>query len=254
MKVSIITVSLNSADTIEACIRSVSGQTHADIEHISVDGQSVDGTRDIIERCKDHFAVRLSEKDGGLYEAMNKGLALARGDLVGFLNSDDVYASEDIVGRLAEFIEVNGLDSCYGDIVYMDARDSRRIVRYWKSGPYDPNNFKKGWMPPHPGFFARKAVYDRYGMFKLEFPVVADYEIMLRFLYKHRISCGYLPRVVVRKRTGGITRPSPVNVARNNAACYRAWIANGLKPTPGIFLRKVMRKAGQFRVRTKGAA
>jgi len=254
MKVSIITVSLNSADTIEACIRSVSGQTHADIEHISVDGQSVDGTRDIIERCRDHFAVRLNEKDGGLYEAMNKGLALARGDLVGFLNSDDVFASEDIIGRLAEIVEANGLDSCYGDIIYVDGRDPRRIVRYWRSGPYDPNNFRKGWMPPHPGFFARKAVYDRYGVFNLEFPVVADYEIMLRFLYKHRISCGYMPRVVVRKRTGGITRPSPFNVVRNNAACYRAWIANGLKPNPGIFLRKVMWKAGQFRIRTKSPA
>ncbi|MBN2207234.1 MAG: glycosyltransferase [Candidatus Aminicenantes bacterium] len=248
MKVSIITISLNSAATIEACLRSITAQTHPDIEQISVDGRSVDGTLEILERNRDRFAARLVEPDGGVYQAMNKGLALARGDLVGFLNSDDVYAADDVVAGLVELISHEELDSCYGDLVYGrgDAAGRERTVRYWKAGPFDVRNFEKGWMPPHPTFFVRKRIYERYGAFNLDFPVVADYEIMLRFLYKHRISCGYFPRVVIRKRTGGISRPTALNVVRNNAACYQAWLANGLKPRPGTFVRKALSKLGQF--------
>jgi len=249
MKVSVITVSLDSADTIEACIRSVIGQTHQNIEHISVDGRSLDGTLDLIENYRDHFAARLSERDGGIYQAMNKGLALARGDLVGFLNSDDVYAANDIIARVVEVLEGQNLDSCYGDLVYVDREDSGRAVRYWKAGPYRAQNFEKGWMPPHPAFFVRRAVYERYGGFNLDFPVVADYEIMLRFLYRHRTTAGYLPRVIIRKRAGGVSKPTLFNVVRNNAACYRAWRINGLRPRPGIFLRKVFSKFSQFRAR-----
>jgi glycosyltransferase involved in cell wall biosynthesis len=246
MKVSIITVSLNSAATLEACLQSVIAQTHRDIEQISVDGRSVDGTLDILERYRDRFAARLVESDGGLYQAMNKGLALARGDLIGFLHSDDVYAADDVVDGLVELVSREGFDSCYGDLVYEDAAGSGRTVRYWKAGPFDVRNFEKGWMPPHPAFFVRKRIYERYGGFNLDFPVVADYEIMLRLLYRHRISTGYFPRVVIRKRTGGISRPTVLNVVRNNAACYRAWRVNGLEPKPGIFIRKVLSKFGQF--------
>jgi glycosyltransferase involved in cell wall biosynthesis len=152
MKVSVVTVSLDSADTIEPCIQSVIGQTHADIEHISVDGGSADGTLDIIENYRDHFAARLSQKDGGVYQAMNRGLALAGGGLVGFLNSDDVYAADDILARVVEALEAENLDSCYGDLVYVDPGDSGRTVRYWKAGPYRAEKFEKGWMPPIPPF------------------------------------------------------------------------------------------------------
>jgi len=247
MKVSIITVSLNSADTLEACIRSVIGQTHREIEHISVDGRSGDGTLDVIEKYRDHFAARLCEKDGGIYEAMNKGLALAGGEFVGFLNSDDVYAADDIIARVVEVVAEGSLDSCYGDIVYVDPKDSGRTIRYWEAGPFDVGNIKKGWMPPHPAFFVRRSIYRRFGGFNLAFPVVADYEIMLRFLYKHRISSGYLPRIILRKRTGGISNPTLLNVLRNNAACHKAWIANGLRPSWGIFVRKVLTKFSQLR-------
>jgi glycosyltransferase involved in cell wall biosynthesis len=178
---------------------------------------------------------------------MNKGLALAGGEFVGFLNSDDVYAADDIISRVVEVVAEGSLDSCYGDIVYVDPKDSGRTIRYWKAGPFDVGNIKKGWMPPHPAFFVRRSIYRRFGGFNLAFPVVADYEIMLRFLYKHRISSGYLPRIILRKRTGGISNPTLLNVLRNNAACHKAWIANGLRPSWGIFVRKVLTKFSQLR-------
>jgi len=247
MRVTIITVSLNSAESVEACIRSVIRQTHREIEYISVDGRSEDGTLDVINKYRDHFAARLCEKDDGIYEAMNKGLALAGGELVGFLNSDDVLAADDIIARVVEVVAGGRLDSCYGDIVYVDPTDSGRTIRYWKAGPFDAGNIKKGWMPPHPAFFVRRSIYQRFGGFNLAFPVIADYEIMLRFLYKHRISSSYLPRIILRKSTGGISKPTLPNVIRNNAACHKAWIANGLRPSWKIFARKILSKLIQLR-------
>jgi glycosyltransferase len=223
-------------------------QTQGDVEHISIDGQSTDGTRDILDKYRGHFAFLLSEKDGGIYQAMNKGLALAGGELVGFLNSDDVYASNDILAGIDEFLSRQKLDSCYGDIVYVDRRAPGRVIRTWKSGPYRLGNIEKGWMPPHPAFFARRKIYERWGGFDPRFPVVADYEIMLRFLYRYRISSGYLPRVIVRKQSGGVSRPTLLRVIRNNKACYRAWQANGLRPRPVLFIRKAISKLGQLRL------
>lgn len=253
MKISVITVCYNAAATIEDTLLSVQRQGYGNIEHIVIDGASSDGTLAILDRYKDNLGVLLSEPDGGLYEAMNKGLALATGEVVGFLNGDDVYADNGVLQDVAGVFRNQSLDSCYGDLVYVAAHDLSRVVRYWQSSAYKVGSFARGWSPPHPTFFVRKKIYERFGGFDLDFAMGNDIEIMLRFLEKHRISTEYMPRILVKMRLGGISNRNLTNIIRQNLEIVAAARKNGIYLNKFLFiLAKLFSRAKQFIVKPSG--
>jgi len=246
-KLSIITVALNNKLTIEHCINSVREQRGVDdVEHVIIDGCSSDGTMEIARRCCMDGTCMVSEPDSGIYDAMNKGISRATGDIIGILNADDFYAADDILADVKRVFMDEDVDSCYGDLLYVDAVDTDRVVRYWKSGAYNPRRFYRGWMPPHPTFFVRKEIYDKYGLFNLELGTAADYEIMLRFLLKKRITTAYIPRVMVKMRTGGASNISIRTRLKANRMDRKAWRINGLRPYPWTLALKPLRKTAQW--------
>lgn len=202
MKVSIITATYNSAATVRDTLESVKQQNYDNIEHIIIDGASKDETLRIVEEYE-HVAKVISEPDKGIYDAMNKGVQQATGEVVGILNSDDFFASSSSVFKIMNTIQTQGVDCVYGDLVYVDEEETDKIIRYWKSEEYDINNFLKGWQPPHPTFYVKKAVYDQYGLYDLSYKIGADTEFLIRVLNKHRISVAYIPEVLVNMRMGG---------------------------------------------------
>ena len=244
--VSIITTALNSEQTIEATIRSVLNQTFPSIEYIIVDGGSTDGTIEIIDRYRGRIRQFLSEPDRGIYDGMNKGIGLANGDIVGILNSDDVYVSEGVVEMVVRAMTEKHADICWGDVSYTDAKNSQKIVRHWTSSEYAEGRFRTGWHPPHPSFFVRKCVYQRYGMFSLDFSIAADYELMLRFLERHKVRSCYIPQTLVSMRVGGKSNASLFNIVKANIECYRAWRANGLSICRLRILLKPLSKIPQL--------
>jgi glycosyltransferase len=243
-KVSIITATFNSGSTIRDCLDSVKDQGNA-VEHIIIDGGSTDGTLDIVKTYP-HVSRVISEPDQGIYDAMNKGIALASGDVIGILNSDDVYADHDVLTKVARIFSKESVDSCYGDLLYVDPANITKITRIWKSGPFHKENFYWGWMPPHPTFFVRRQVYEKYGKFNLDLGSAADYELMLRFLVKHKISMAYIPEVLVKMRAGGVSNMSLKNRIRANRMDLKAWEVNGLKPYPWTNFLKPLRKIKQY--------
>lgn len=202
MKVSIITAAYNSAATIRDTLKSVQQQTYNNIEHIIIDGASTDETLNIINEFS-HVSKVISEKDAGIYDAMNKGIQNATGDIVGILNSDDFFASSYSIAKIMNTIQEEEVDSVYGDLVYVDGKEPDKIIRYWRSKKYDVNNFLKGWQPPHPTFYVKKAIYDQYGLYDLNYKIGADTEFLIRVLNKHRISVAYIPEILVNMRMGG---------------------------------------------------
>lgn len=246
MKVSIITVSFNSAQTIADSIKSVINQDYKDIEYIIIDGKSSDNTLAVIEPFKAQLAKLISEPDKGIYDAMNKGLALATGDVIGILNSDDVYADKAVISDIVLAMQRANTDACYADLCYVEKDNLSKVVRYWQSGPYVKDNFQKGWMPPHPTFFLKRECYQKFGFFNTEFRTSADYEIMLRMLFKEGSSCTYLPRVIIQMRVGGQSNVSIKNRIKANREDRKAWTVNGLKPGIFTLFRKPLSKISQF--------
>lgn len=246
MKISIITVSFNSAASIEACVLSVLNQDYPDVEYILVDGASNDGTLDVLKKYEHRFAKFISEKDEGLYHALNKGMAMATGDVIGILHSDDFYNSTSVLSKYAKVFEKEKCDAVYSDLYYVGAIDTTKIVRKWKSGVYTPGAFLNGWMPPHPTFFAKREVYQRLGNFNLEFKTAADYELMLRFIHKNKIKLSYLPEYTIKMRTGGQSNSSLKNRLYANQEDRKAWKVNGLKPRWYTLYFKPLRKILQF--------
>lgn len=246
MRVSIITVCYNSGATLEATLRSVLDQDHPDIEFIVVDGASTDNTPVIIEKYKDKISKYISKKDEGMYFAANKGIALATGEVVGMLNSDDVYANPRIISRIVKEFQQKKTDSIYGDLQYVSRDQREKVIRHWRSQPYDPPLFLKGWMPPHPTFFVKRKCYADFGKFNTSFAISADYELMLRFLYKHRITSSYIPEVLVKMRTGGISNVTLKSRLIANREDRKAWKINGLKAGNLTLLLKPLSKLRQF--------
>jgi glycosyltransferase len=304
--ISIITATFNAAASLRHCLASVAEQTLS-CEHIVIDGASTDGTLAIIgehlSAC-DHGTADsasgaphpspltrlVSEKDQGLYDALNKGLRVATGDIVGFLHADDFYPSPDILAKVAAIFTDPQVEACYGDLVYVREMPVERlncaarvesspapplnhfnseafngaenvsstapevpiqqgsfnIVRYWHSGPYVPQKFYHGWMPPHPTFFVRRSVYEQYGLFNCDLGTAADYELMLRLLLKHRINCVYLPEVLVCMRVGGASNRTLAARLRANRMDRMAWSVNGLRPYPWTLFFKPLRKVSQW--------
>jgi glycosyltransferase involved in cell wall biosynthesis len=246
MKVSIITVARNSASTISATIDSVLAQQHSEIEYIIVDGASVDGTQEVVERYGARISRFISEPDRGIYDAMNKGLTLASGDVIGILNSDDEYADDRVLTDVVRRLEDSGADGVYGDLVYVDRIDTSRVLRRWKAGDYRYGAFKWGWMPPHPTFFVRRVIYERFGCFTSDFRTAADYELMLRFIHRYKRPVTYLPRVVTRMRAGGASNFSMLQRIEAYREDHRAWCENQLSPGFTTLLLKRLRKISQF--------
>jgi glycosyltransferase involved in cell wall biosynthesis len=246
MKVSVITVVRNSANTIEDAIRSVATQDYPDVEHIIVDGASTDGTLDIIKRHTATVTKYISETDKGLYDAMNKGLGMATGEVIGFLNADDVYVHSSVLSRVAEALRRTSTDACYADLVYVSPDDPSRVVRYWKSRPYEEGLFEKGWMPAHPTFFASRAIYERLGGFDLDFKRQADFELTMRFLAVHKIRSVYIPEIWIRMRTGGVSNSSLSGIWQGNLEAYRACKKHNLPVTPLFIAKKVFSRLPQF--------
>jgi glycosyltransferase involved in cell wall biosynthesis len=215
LKISIITVCFNSSDTIENTINSVADQKCSDIEYIIIDGLSTDGTVDIIKKHKS-VSKFVSEKDNGIYDAMNKGIKLATGDIVGTLNADDFYANEHVLDEVSKIFKDPTIEACFADLVYVDQQDTNKIVRYWKSREYFPELFKSGWMPAHPTFFVRKSVYQRLGGFDLNYKIAADFELLFRFIEKNKIKTKYLAKTIVKMRMGGTTNKSLNNILSQN--------------------------------------
>jgi glycosyltransferase len=244
LKVSIITIAYNSAETIEDTIVSVINQDYADIEYIIIDGGSKDDTLKIVEKYQDKIAKVVSDPDKGIYDAMNKGVANANGDIIGILNSDDIYADTKVITDIVNKIGDN--DSIYADLVYVKRDATDEVTRYWKSGAYKKGSFLKGWMPPHPTFFVKRACYDKYGTYNLALKSAADYECMLRMLHKNEISVTYLPRVITKMRVGGQSNVTVGNRLKANKEDRMAWEINEIKPKFYTLHMKPVRKIGQF--------
>jgi len=247
IKISIITVLKNNHNTAEDCIKSVLNQSYGNIEHIVIDGASTDGTLEILDRFKDRISKIVSEKDLGAYYAFNKGIGLATGDVIGFLNGDDIYSDSEVIKEAAKAFIENGLDSVYGDLLYVNRNDPNKVIRYWKAGDYTQKSLKTGWMPPHPTFFVRKAIYEKYGCFNTDFGIAADYEMILRLLYKYNISTRYIPMVLVKMRVGGRSNKTLKNIIQKSLEDYRACRIYGLGYL--TLLSKNLRKLPQFLVR-----
>jgi len=246
MRISIITVVLNAATTIEDTLHSVAEQRYPDVEHIVVDGASSDGTIDLIRRHQNHLARFVSEPDRGIYDAMNKGIELARGEVIGFLNAGDIYANANVLQWVAETLADPDVDACYADLVYVDAKDTRKVVRYWRSRPYETGLFRTGWMPAHPTFFVKRKIYERYGKFDLDFQFQSDFDLTMRFLEVERIRSVYVPKIFVRMRTGGATNAKLSNIARGNIEAYRARKKYFPRTTPFFIVRKILSRFPQF--------
>jgi len=249
MKLSIITAVFNGADTIQDCINSVLSQTYKDIEHIIIDGGSTDGTVGIIKKYQDKIAKFISEPDRGIYDAMNKGLKLATGDVVGFLHSDDFYSDDKVIEKVVNVFKKHNVDSCYGDLQYVDKYNTNKVIRYWKSSQYKHGSFKYGWHPPHPTFFVKKEIYEKYGGFDTEFEVSADFELMLRFLEKYKITTMYLPEPIIKMRLGGESNKSIKNIIKGNINCYRAFKKNDIEVPIFYLFYRLLPKARQFLTR-----
>ena len=228
MKISLITVCYNSGKTIEDTFKSVQSQSYKDIEYIVIDGGSKDNTLELINQYKEIIDYTVSEKDNGLYDAMNKGIEKATGDVIGFLNSDDLFCDDMAVEKVMNvFNENSKIDSVYADIYYVDQNNTDKIVRKWITGKQ--KTFKKGWHPAHPTLYIKKKVYNQYGGFNLKFKLASDFEIMLRFIEKYKISTIYLPEPLIKMRLGGETNKSVENIFRQNKECIKAFKDNDLK-------------------------
>jgi glycosyltransferase len=244
MKVSIITVSFNAAKTISTTLNSVASQTYADIEHLVIDGGSTDGTQAVVKQYP-HVAKFISEPDNGLYDAMNKGLSMATGDVVVILNADDFYAHAGIVEKVVKCFEQHQVDAVYGDLVYVSA-DYAKITRTWKAGKFDKNKFYQGWMVPHPTFFVKRKCYQEMGFFDTSLKYAADYELMLRFMFKHHIKNFYLPETLVIMKSGGKSNSSLINRWTINREDRKAWTINHLQPHLFTLILKPLRKLTQY--------
>jgi len=245
LKVSIITATYNSSSTVANTLDSVRDQEFADIEHIIVDGLSRDNTMEIV-RAYPHVATVVSEKDGGIYDAMNKGISMAKGDIIGILNSDDFYADKNVISRVVNTFIETGCDAVYGDLVYVDKDDIEKVIRYWKAGLYRADAFKWGWMPPHPTMFVSRKIYEKFGLFNLDLATAADYELMLRFIHKNGISLSYIPDLLVRMRAGGASNTNLASRIKANRSDRAAWAINGLQPFWFTLYLKPLRKLSQY--------
>ena len=247
MKVSIITVTLNSEKYLSDCIRSIRNQNYKNIEHIIVDGKSTDGTLRIIHRNLDSISSWISESDRGMYDAINKGLQMATGDVIGILNSDDMFASADSVRSIVDCFQTTKTDSIYGNLVFVDPKNTHKVVRHWKSSSYKRSRFCYGWMPAHPTFYIRRELLSQHGMYENHYFTAADYEFMARYLFRDKVSSQYLDTMLVKMRTGGLSNGSFKKWFRANRRDYLAMRQNKIPFSFLVSIMKPLLKLPQFK-------
>jgi glycosyltransferase involved in cell wall biosynthesis len=248
MKISIITVVFNNPK-IKDALDSIFRQTlDGEIESVVVDGGSTDGTVQVVQSYgKVHKFI--SERDRGIYDAMNKGIAIASGDILGTLNSDDFYAHDQVLQNVLEAFKDPNIDIVYGNLEYVSALDPSKVIRHWRSRPFQPGLFERGWMPPHPTFFVRRKVYEAFGTFNLDYKIAADFELTLRFLARYRIPSKHLDQVLIKFRMGGASNQILANILRANMESRRACLANNLSISPFFIFQKIGSKIPQFFLR-----
>ncbi|GAB3920186.1 glycosyltransferase family 2 protein [Larkinella terrae] len=246
MKITIITVVYNGGKTIGDTIDSVLSQTYPDIEYIVIDGNSTDNSADVIRSYGSRITRFVSEPDKGLYDAINKGLRLATGEVIGLINADDFYKHDQVVEKVVNLFNQTGCDAVYGDIIYVNATNVEKIDRNWKVGEYKEGDFLWGWMPPHPTCFIRRSVYEKLGNYTLELKSSSDYELLLRFIHKYKIKISYLPEVLVAMRSGGMSNATLKHRFRANREDRQAWKINGLRPYFFTLFLKPLRKLNQL--------
>ncbi|MFB6457662.1 glycosyltransferase family 2 protein [Chitinophaga sp. Hz27] len=243
MKVSIVTVSYNAASTIASTIESVLSQTHNDIEYIIVDGKSKDDTMAVVERYKDGIAKYVSEKDNGLYDAINKGIAMATGDIVGILNADDFFVHQNVVKNIVDaFNQDTKLDAVIADIAFVNPNRLDKVVRYYSSKGWKPGKFGLGFMPPHPSFYVKRELYKQLGDYKPDYKICADYELLIRFIYVNKVRYKYIDDCLVYMRTGGVSNSSIKSRYVLNQEIVRACKENGISTNMFILSLKYFRK------------
>jgi glycosyltransferase len=243
MKFSIITVAYNSSDTIQETLESVLSQTYCEIEYIVVDGQSQDHTVDIIKEYESRFNNRMqwiSEPDQGIYDALNKGIRLATGDVIGFLHSDDVFSSANVLSMVQHAFEAANVDIVYGDLVYVKRLKPTKIIRYWESKPFKSSLIQRGWMPPHPTVFMRREVYQESGLYDPLLRISSDYDFLLRVLRNDRLQMVYLPQIIVKMRGGGTSNRTLKNILQKMSEDYRSLRRNNIpSPMSVLFLKNI---------------
>lgn len=244
LKLSIITVSYNAGGTIAACIQSVIAQVYPNVEYIVIDGESVDGTQNVIERYKTHIDYFVSETDKGIYDAINKGIAVATGDIIGVLHADDFFADTNVLSQVANAFNNNNIEILYGDLDFINPNG--KIARKWRSGTYSAGMFNRGWMPPHPTFYCKKELFEKFGNYSLEFGTAADYELMLRFIHFNKIHAFYLESVLIKMKTGGVSNQSYKNRLKAMFFDLKAMHKNGIYFPLMTLLFKPLRKLKQF--------
>ncbi|MGL4939182.1 glycosyltransferase family 2 protein [Shewanella sp.] len=228
MKVSIITATYNSAATIHDTLASLESQTYPDIEYIIVDGASKDNTLEVIKAQCSRVSKVISEPDRGIYDALNKGIAAATGDIVGFLHSDDLLAYPEAIADVVNVFNVGEYDAVYADLEYVQQNDISKVVRLWQSGNYNKQKLKYGWMPAHPTFYMRRSCYQKFNYFDLSYTIAADYDSILRYLWRENVRAGYLPQVLIKMRVGGISNRSLTTILRKTREDIQAMRKNGL--------------------------
>ena len=245
LTISVVTATYNRAKTVEQALESVAAQDYPHVEHVIQDGASTDGTRDILNRHASDKVKVASATDGGIYDAINKGIARTTGDVIGLMHSDDFFADETVLTDVAAAFADSTVDGVYGDLDYVAEADTTRIIRRWRSGPYVPAKLKQGWMPPHPTLYLRRRVFDEWGLYDTSFRIAADYDAMLRYLAKGDIKLAYIPKVLVKMRVGGESNKSIKKIIQKSREDYAALQRNGVGGLRSLAIKNLS-KVRQF--------
>ncbi|MBS3992792.1 MAG: glycosyltransferase [Bacteroidetes bacterium] len=245
MRISVITATYNCSKTIALCLQSIQNQK-IDIEHLCIDGNSTDGTLDILVKQKKTNIKIISEPDKGIYDALNKGIKIASGDIIGILHADDEFYNDDTISKISNSFKETDADVIYGDLVYTSVHNTSKIIRYWKSRVFNKYLLKKGWMPPHPTVFMKKEVYHRHGLFDLNYKIAADYDYMLRVFSDPDLKITYLPIVITRMRMGGSSNKNLKNILRKSHEDYEVIKKNNLPYPLWVLFLKNISKVKQF--------
>jgi glycosyltransferase involved in cell wall biosynthesis len=251
LKFSIITIVYNRKDQIADTIQSVLKQDYKNFEYIIVDGGSTDGTIDIINLYKSQISILISEKDEGLYDAINKGINLATGDIIGLIHAGDLLIDNTIISRLAEKFEKSGADIVYGNTLLVTEEDINKVSRVWAGGDFKRKKFLSGWMPSHISVYIKRKIFLEHGLYRLDLPIASDYELLLRFMYKYKVSSAYFDDVIARFRIGGVSNKNAFYILEANKQCYKAWKLNGLYVPFYTIPLKILRRIPDFLFKSK---
>ncbi len=242
LKISVITVAFNAAKTIAETLNSVISQTHNNIEYIVIDGNSTDDSLLIINQYKEFLSLVISEPDKGLYDAMNKGISLATGEIIAILNADDIYENNEVLSNICKIMSANNSDAVIGDVIFFNKRNPKKSIRRYDSSYFSPSKIQYGWMPAHPAMFLKRSVYERFGLYKTDYKIAADFEFVARVFSRNAIKYSYVPQVFVRMQTGGISTGSWQNRFLLNFECLRACRENKIDTNILMILSRYPRK------------